>query len=709
MTMPGRDGRRRERALARTLTLIGLLALSGCPKQDGGGEAPVAKGASETPPAVSQPTPPDPAVDDIPLAPGQVADPARSPSPPADAPERVAVNYILIKYLGAEKVSGARWNKAQAARRARRLVQAARGRGADFLALARQHSEAPTEERARQLIFARGDMAPAFDAGAFGLSVGQVADPVDTPFGYYVIMRVEPQEYSSAHILIQYKGAKQAPPGSKWTREQAKAKAASVQAMAAKPDANFAVLAERFSESPSKSRGGVIRPIVPGQMPADYDNYVAALQKLEVGQVSDVVETPFGFHVLKRLKLERIRVSHILIAHNDAEVEPREKRRRAEAMQLANQVLREARAPGADFAELAKKYSDDEESAAAGGDVGTFARGMKVPRFEQIAFALEVGAISDVVETPFGFHVIKRTQSAGPAGPAGRWWMNDPDDRTPGPDPAGPPPPEGQPWLPARLVDGLPGTLPVLVSAQGPLFPGMMIPVPLADPRTRRTVESSGAVLGVVARRPEAPEGEAPVAGRYLYEVGVAGRRLQQTQLPDGSAAVVVMSTRRMRIKRFLEQDQALVAEVEYPEEVVRDQREVDALFRRLRQSFVELIALSPDVPEEVGRMVKQVDEPGQLADFIAANLGRDVPTRQGILSAFELDSRLRSALLLVEKDLDLAQLGTTCASSWRPSARSWARRWTSARWIARPTSRRSPRPACPARRSSGRAPSSRG
>jgi peptidyl-prolyl cis-trans isomerase D len=98
---------------------------------------------------------------------------------------------------------------------------------------------------------------------------------------------------------------------------------------------------------------------------------------------------------------EKVRASHILLKTEGKSPEESEK-----IKARATDLLLQAR-KGGDFAELAKKNSEDTVSAANGGDLGAFARGAMVPEFEQAAFTLGVGAISDLVKTQFGYHIIK--------------------------------------------------------------------------------------------------------------------------------------------------------------------------------------------------------------------------------------------------------------------------------------------------------------
>jgi peptidyl-prolyl cis-trans isomerase D len=110
------------------------------------------------------------------------------------------------------------------------------------------------------------------------------------------------------------------------------------------------------------------------------------------------IERTYNSNIEQYSTPEQVRASHILLkteGKDDAAVKAR-----------AEELLKQARA-GADFAELAKKNSEDDASAKNGGDLDYFGRGRMVPEFDQAAFSLEPGKISDLVKSQYGYHIIK--------------------------------------------------------------------------------------------------------------------------------------------------------------------------------------------------------------------------------------------------------------------------------------------------------------
>lgn len=107
---------------------------------------------------------------------------------------------------------------------------------------------------------------------------------------------------------------------------------------------------------------------------------------------------------------ESLHARHILIrTDKDATAE-----QKAEAKKKADGLLEQVKA-GGDFAALAQEHSEDPGSAPKGGDLGTFPRGRMVQPFEQAAFALKPGQVSEVVETQFGYHIIKVEEKLAPS------------------------------------------------------------------------------------------------------------------------------------------------------------------------------------------------------------------------------------------------------------------------------------------------------
>jgi parvulin-like peptidyl-prolyl isomerase len=103
---------------------------------------------------------------------------------------------------------------------------------------------------------------------------------------------------------------------------------------------------------------------------------------------------------------DQVQASHILLMYAGS-MRSTATRTKADALREITGLKADLDA-GGDFADLARRHSDC-PSGRRGGDLGRFGRGMMVGAFEETAFGLAVGATSDVVETPFGYHLIRRT------------------------------------------------------------------------------------------------------------------------------------------------------------------------------------------------------------------------------------------------------------------------------------------------------------
>jgi parvulin-like peptidyl-prolyl isomerase len=105
-----------------------------------------------------------------------------------------------------------------------------------------------------------------------------------------------------------------------------------------------------------------------------------------------------------------IGAKHILVMHAQSQSKPESvTRTREEAKKRAQDALLKIRG-GSDFDQMVKEYTDEPGGAERGGDLGIFERSNMVKAFGDAAFGLKVGEVSEVVETPFGFHIIKRTE-----------------------------------------------------------------------------------------------------------------------------------------------------------------------------------------------------------------------------------------------------------------------------------------------------------
>ncbi|HXI37538.1 MAG TPA: peptidylprolyl isomerase [Burkholderiales bacterium] len=227
----------------------------------------------------------------------------------------------------------------------------------------------------------------------------QVSDTeVDLFLAETAAQSAERSEYELAHVLIRL--PEQAAPDA---LAAARARAEQARTEALKGD--FGAVAARYSDSPDALRGGLLGWRQADRLP---ELFAEALTKLNPGDVSEVLRSPAGFHIIKMLDrrgamaaavpIVQTRARHILVRTSETVSEAEARRRLA--------GLRERIVNGADFAALARANSDD-STAARGGELDWIYPGDTVPEFERAMNELKPGEVSQPVRTPFGYHLIQ--------------------------------------------------------------------------------------------------------------------------------------------------------------------------------------------------------------------------------------------------------------------------------------------------------------
>ena len=209
------------------------------------------------------------------------------------------------------------------------------------------------------------------------------------------------EEVSVQLLVVAYKGVRSDKQNIYYDKSGAKEAAEKLSDLARRKGVSFSDLIKRFSDLPQQPK----LPLLSAKN--NLSDFLQPALKLKVGQISDPVDSPYGFLIFNRVNVDAVTASHILISYKGA-LRSETNRDRRDARKLAEKILKELKS-GRDFAELARKHSDG-PSGPKGGDLGRFERGQMVPEFDQAVFGLETGAISEVVETKFGYHIIKRTK-----------------------------------------------------------------------------------------------------------------------------------------------------------------------------------------------------------------------------------------------------------------------------------------------------------
>jgi ATP-dependent Lon protease len=207
----------------------------------------------------------------------------------------------------------------------------------------------------------------------------------------------------------------------------------------------------------------------------------------------------------------------------------------------------------------------------------------------------------------------------------------------------------------------LPGRLPALALRDLVYFPFMVLPLLVGRPRSVVALEEAEAEEGLlllVAQRD--PEEDEPAAGD-LHRVGTVVRIVQSTPLADGTSRVVFEGVRRVQVRRFLPGPGPFRAEIvalPYGDEgTAAGSSEVRALVRTVERAFREYVHLHPELPEDLGAGLTEVDDPVRVAQTVAGHLPLPAREKQELLETPTLEESLLCLRGLLERETEVIRI----------------------------------------------------
>jgi ATP-dependent Lon protease len=207
----------------------------------------------------------------------------------------------------------------------------------------------------------------------------------------------------------------------------------------------------------------------------------------------------------------------------------------------------------------------------------------------------------------------------------------------------------------------IPQELPILPMSNILIFPYVVAPIILTDEERMAVINealSERKIVGVFGIRSTDNDGQ-----YQLYDIGTAVFILKMFRIPDGSMGLMVQGLSRIRLDSLIQLKPYPKGKVFLVPEDRSNTVKSEALRREVLEIFQEIVNLSPLLPEELGQVINNVENPGRMADLIVSNLKIPIKERQDILESLAVEDRLTKLMDYLSRELELLKLGNKIQS----------------------------------------------
>jgi ATP-dependent Lon protease len=203
----------------------------------------------------------------------------------------------------------------------------------------------------------------------------------------------------------------------------------------------------------------------------------------------------------------------------------------------------------------------------------------------------------------------------------------------------------------------LPQKISIIPLKSRPIFPGILTPMVLSGEKYIKTIDYILGLDGFVGLILQKNGENNEDREENYYRVGTVGKVLKKINLPDGKINIFINTIRRFEIKKFLSFNPHVTAAVNYVDDKVKMNKELQALTRALYSEIKEVSEDNPFFTEEIKLNIANLDGVEKIVDFVSSILNIDKTVQQGILETFDVKDRLEKVLTLLHKEKELMKL----------------------------------------------------
>lgn len=207
--------------------------------------------------------------------------------------------------------------------------------------------------------------------------------------------------------------------------------------------------------------------------------------------------------------------------------------------------------------------------------------------------------------------------------------------------------------------ENVPKTLPILSLRNTVLFPGVLIPITVGREKSLKLINDANAgdkLIGVVAQKDSAVE-DPDFDG--LYKIGVMAQILKVLKMPDDTTTVIIQGQNRIEIVSEIQNEPYFIANVEplLTDVIVEKDEPFIALMDSIKDLALKIINLNPNIPNEAGFAIKNIENPSFLVNFVSSNLNTSHVEKQGLLEVVDINLRAEKLLELLSKEVKMVEL----------------------------------------------------